>query len=155
MLCGRLDRREVWERLDTCIHIAKSLCCPPETITTLLLNDIPLTLNLSQHQGLSIELALHIRWPKYWSFSINLSNEYSVLISFRNDWFDLLAVQGAFKSLLQYHSSKASILPHSAFLMVQLSHLYMTIGKTTALTRWIFVGKVKPPPTAWMLQIKE
>ena len=105
----------------------------------------------------SDESVLCIRWPKYWSFgfSINLSNEYSVLISFRNDWFDLLAVQGAFKSLLQYHSSKASILPHSAFLMVQLSHLYMTIGKTTALTRWIFVGKVKPPLTAWMLQIKE
>ena len=98
----------------------------------------------------SDESVLCIRLPKYWSFgfSINLSNEYSVLISFRNDWFDLLAVQGAFKSLLQYHSSKASILPHSAFLMVQLSHLYMTIGKTTALTRWIFVGKVKPPPTA-------
>ena len=83
----------------------------------------------------SDESVLCIRLPKYWSFgfSINLSNEYSVLISFRNDWFDLLAVQGAFKSLLQYHSSKASILPHSAFFMVQLSHPYMTTGKTTAL----------------------
>ena len=97
------------------------------------------------------------RWPKYWSFgfSISLSNEYSGFTSFRIDWFDLLAVQGALKSLLQYHSSKVSILPHSAFIMVQLSHLYMTTGKTIALTRWIFVGKVKPPPTAWMLQINE
>ena len=84
----------------------------------------------------SKELVLHIRWPKYWnfSFSINPSNEYSGLISFRMDWLDLLAVQGTLKSLLQHHSSKASILWHSAFFMVQLSHLYMTTGKTIALT---------------------
>ena len=90
----------------------------------------------------SNESALHIRWPKYWSFSISPSNEYSGLISFRSDWFDLPAVQGTLKSLLQHYSSKASILQCSAFLMVQLSHPYMTTGKTIALTRWTFVGKV-------------
>ena len=91
----------------------------------------------------SNESALRIRWLKYWSFSfsISLSNEYSGLISIRIDWFDLLAVQGL-KSLLQHRSSKASILQHSAFFMVQLSHPYMTIGKIIALTRWTFVGKV-------------
>ena len=87
-------------------------------------------------------LALHIRWPMYWSFSISPSDQYSVLISFRIDWFDLLAVQGTLKSLLQHHSSKASILLCSAFFMIQLSYLYMTTGKTTALTRWTFVSKV-------------
>ena len=92
----------------------------------------------------SKESALHIRWPKYWSFSftISLSNEYSELISFRMDWLDLLAVQGTLKSLLQHHSSKASILQCSAFFTVQLSHPYMTTGKTIVLTRWTFVGKV-------------
>ena len=95
----------------------------------------------------SKESVLHIRWPKYWSFSfsINPSNEYSGLISFRMDWFDLLAVQGTFKSLFQHHSSKASILRHSAFfrvLIVQLSQPYMTTVKTIALTGWTFVGKV-------------
>ena len=89
----------------------------------------------------SNESALHIRWPKYWSFTINPSNEYSGLISFRIDWFDLLAVQGTLKSLLQHHSSKASILWRSAFFMVQFSHLYLT-AKTIALTRQTFVGKV-------------
>ena len=91
----------------------------------------------------SNDLALHIRWPKYWSFSFSISpcNEYSGLISFRMDWFDLLAVQGTLKSLLQ-HSSKASILCCSAFFMVQLSHPYMTTGKTIALTIWTFVSKV-------------
>ena len=88
-------------------------------------------------RGFSSESVLHIRWPKYWSFSFNISppNEYSGLISFRMDWLDLLAVQGTLKSLLQHHSSKASILRCSAFFIVQLSHLYMTTGKTTALTR--------------------
>ena len=88
--------------------------------------------------------ALHIRWPKYWSFSFNISpsNEHSGVISFRMDWLDLLAVQGTLKSLLQHHSSKAFILQHSAFFMVQLSHPYMTTGKTIALTRWTFVSKV-------------
>ena len=86
----------------------------------------------------SNESVFHIRWPKYWSFSISPSNEYSGLIPFRTDWFDLLEVQGTLKSLLQHHSSKASIICHSALFMVQLSHPYMTIGKTIALTRQIF-----------------
>ena len=92
----------------------------------------------------SNESALCIRWPKYWSFSFNISssNEHPGLISFRMDWLDLLAVQGTLRSLLPYHSSKASILQRSAFFIVQLSHPYMTTGKTTALTRWTFVGKV-------------
>ena len=92
----------------------------------------------------SNESVLHIRCPKYWSFSFNisLSNEYSGLISFRMDWFALPAVQDTLKSLLQHHSSKASILQLSAFFMVQLSHPYMTTGKTIALTQWTFVGKV-------------
>ena len=90
----------------------------------------------------SSESALRMRWPKYWSFSISPSNEHSGLISFRMDWLDLLAVQGTLKSLLQHHSSKASVLQRSAFFTVQLSHPYMTTGKTIALTRWTFVGKV-------------
>ena len=92
----------------------------------------------------SNESVLCIRWPKYWSFSFNTgpSNEYSGLISFGMDWLDLLAAQGALKSLLQHHSSEPSILQCSAFFIVQLSHLYMTTGKTIALTRWTFVGKV-------------
>ena len=92
----------------------------------------------------SNESALHIRWPKYWSFSFNISpsNEHSGLITFRMDWLDLLAVQGTLNSLLQHHSSKASILRCSAYFIVQLSHPYMTIGKTIALTRQTFVGKV-------------
>ena len=86
---------------------------------------------------------LRIRWPKYWSFSFSISpsNEYSGLIPFKIDWCELLAVQGTLKSLLQHHSSKASILQHSAFFIIQLSHPYMTTGKTIALTRWTFVGK--------------
>ena len=92
----------------------------------------------------SNESVLCIRWPKYWSFSFNISpsNEHSGLISFRIDWFDLLAVQGTLKNLLQHHTSKASILQHSAFFIVQLSHPYMTTGNTIALTRGTFVGKV-------------
>ena len=92
----------------------------------------------------SNESALHTRWPKYWSFSFNIrpSSEHPGLISFRMDWLDLLAVQGTLKSLLQHHSSKASILRCSAFFTVQLSHPYMTTGKTIALTRWTFVDKV-------------
>ena len=88
----------------------------------------------------SNESVLHIRWPKYWSFSISPSNEYSGMISFRMDWLDLLAVQGTLKSLLQHHSAKASILQCSTFLIVQFSHLYMTTGKTITLTRRTFVG---------------
>ena len=92
----------------------------------------------------SNESTLHMRWPKYWNFSFNISpsNEYSGLICFKIDWLDLLAVQGTLKSLLQHHSSKASIFPCSAFFIVQLSHPYMTTGKTIALTRRTFVGKV-------------
>ena len=101
-------------------------------------------LNLPSIRVFSNESALHIRWPKYWSFSFNISpsNEHPGLISFRMDWLDLLAVQGTHKSLLQHHSSEASILQHSAFFIVQLSHPYMTTGKTVALTRQTFVGKV-------------
>ena len=107
----------------------------------------PLLLLPSMFPGIRVfsnESALHIRWPKYWSFSFSISpsNEYSGLISFRMDWLDLFEVQGTLKSLLQYRSSKASILQHSAFFTVQLSHPYMTTGKTIALTIWIFVGKV-------------
>ena len=92
----------------------------------------------------SNESVLRIRWPKFWNFRfyISSSNEHPGLISFRMDWLDLLAVQGTLKTLLQHHSSKASILRHSAFFIVQLSHPYMTTGKTIALTRWTFVGKV-------------
>ena len=109
------------------------LCCP-----LLLLPSIFPSIRV-----FSDESALRIRWPKYWSFSLSISpsNEYSGLISFRIDWLDLLAVQGTLKSLLQHHSSKASVLQCSAFFIVQLSYPYMTTGKTIALTRWDFVGK--------------
>ena len=105
----------------------------------LLLPPIPPTIRV-----FSNELTLHMRWPKYWSFSFSISssNEHPGLISIRMDWLDLLAVQGTLKSLLQHHSSKASILLHSAFFRVQLSYPYMTTGKTIALTRQTFVGKV-------------
>ena len=104
----------------------------------------PPAFNISQHQGLFNESTLCMRWPKYWSFSFSISpsREYSGLISFRIDWLDLLAAQGTLKSLLQHHGSKASILWRSAFFIVQLSHPYMTTGKTIALTRRTFVGKV-------------
>ena len=106
----------------------------------------PLFLLLSIFPSILVfsESAVHIRWPKYWSFSFINSryNEYSGLISFRIDWFDLLAVQGTLKSLLQHHSSKASVLRCSVFFIIQLSHPYITTGKTIALTRQTFVGKV-------------
>ena len=107
----------------------------------------PLLLPLSIFPSIRVfsnELVFHIRWPRYWSFSfiISHSNEYSGLISFRMDWLDLLIVQGTLKRLIQHHSSNASILWCSAFFIVQLSHPYMTTGKTIALTRWTFVGKV-------------
>ena len=113
------------------------LCCP-----LLLLPSIFPSIRV-----FSNELALHIRWPKYWSFSFSISpsSEYSGLISFRMGWFDFLTVQGSLRSLLQHHSSKASVLRCSAFFMVQLLHPFMTTGKTTALTRRIFVGKVMSP----------
>ena len=111
-----------------------SLCCP-----LLLLPSIFPSIRV-----FSNESALYIRWPKCWHFSFNISpfNEYSGLISFRMEWLDFLVVQGTLKSLLQHHSSKASILRHSAFFIVQLSHPYKTTGKTIALTRQTFVGKV-------------
>jgi len=104
----------------------------------------PQALSLSQHQSFSSDSALLIRWPKYWSFSFSICpfDEYSRLISFRVDWFDLLAVQGTLKSLLQHHNLKASILQYLAFFMVQLSQLYVTIGETIALTVCTFVGKL-------------
>ena len=107
--------------------------------SSLLLPSILLTIRV-----FTSESVIHIRWPKYWSFSFNIrpSNEYSGLISFSIDWFDLLAVQGTLKSLLQHHSSKATILRHSPFFIVQPSYSYMTTGKTIALTRCIFVGEV-------------
>ena len=110
------------------------LCCP-----LLLLPSI-----FPSIRGFSNESALHIRWPKYWSFSFNISpsNEHPGLMSFRMDWLDHLAVQGTLKNLLQHHSSKASILRHSAFFIIQLSHPYMTTERTIALTRGTFVGKV-------------
>ena len=95
-------------------------------------------------RAFSNELAFRIRWPKYWRFSFNISpsNEYSRLISFRDNWLDFLAVQRTFRGLLQHQNSKASVLRHSDFFMVQFSHLYMTTGKTISLTRWTFVSKV-------------
>ena len=112
-----------------------------------LLSLSPPTFSLSQHQGLFHESVLHSRWPKYWSFSFSISpsNEYLGLISLSIDWFDLLAVNGTLKSLLQHHSSKAAILWHSGFFVVQLSHPYMTIRKTIALTRQTFVSKGMSP----------
>ena len=100
--------------------------------------------SLSQHQGLFQGLSFPIRWPKYWSFSFSISpsNEYAGLISFRIDWLDLLAIKGTLKSLLQHHSSKASIPQRSAFFIAQLSHPFMTTGNTIALTRWTFVDKI-------------
>ena len=114
------------------------LCCP-----LLLLPSIFPSIGVFSNESVP-----HIRWPKYrtFSFSISLSNEYLGLISFRMDWLDLFAVQGTHKSLLQHHSSKASILQCSAFFIVQLLHPYMTTGKTIALTRWTFVGKVMSLP---------
>ena len=110
------------------------LCCP-----LLLLPPIPPSIRVFSNESI-----LGMRWPKYWNFSFHIisSKEIPGLISFRMDWLDLLAVHGTLKSLLQYHSSKASILQHSAFFTFELSHPYMTTGKTIALTRWTFVGKV-------------
>ena len=116
----------------------------PSNYLILLLSPSCPALNLPSIRIFSNESALHIRWPKYWSFSFNISpsNDHPGLISFRMDWLDLLVVQGTLKSLLQYHSSKASILQCSAFFIVQLSHPYMTSVKSIALTRQTFVGKV-------------
>ena len=137
---GLSVHHQVPEFTQTHVHrvgdaIQPSVLCRPLLLLPSIFPSIRVFLNQS---------ALCIRWPKYWSFSFNisLSNEHPGLISFRMDWLDLLAVQGTLKCLLQHHTSKASILRHSVFFTVQLSHPYMTTGKTIALTRRIFVGKV-------------
>ena len=131
---------QVLEFTQTRVHWVSDAIQPSHPLSS----PSPLAFNLSQHQCLLKWVSSHIRWPKYWSFSFNISpsNEHSGLIPFRMDWLDLLAVQGTLRSLLQHHSSKVSILQCSAFFIVQLSHPYMTTGKTIALTRWAFVGKV-------------
>ena len=133
------------EFMQTHVHWVSDAIQPSHPLSS---HSLP-AFNLAQHQSLSNESVLCIRWPKYWSFSFSISpsKEHSGLISFRMDWFDLLAVQGTLKSLLQHHSSKASVLRCSAFFIVQLSHPYMTTGKIIVLTRWTFVGKVM---TTWL-----
>ena len=130
---------QLLEFTHTHVHLVSDAIQPSHPLSS----PSPPAFNLSQHQVFSNESALCIRWPKYWSFSFNISpsNEYSGPISFRMDWLDLSAVQGTLKSFLQHHSSKASIIWHSALFTVQLSHPYMTAGKTIALTRGTFVGK--------------
>ena len=137
---GLLVHHQLLEFTQTHVHRVSDAIQPSHP----LLSPSPPAPNPSQHQGFSNESVLLMRWPKYWSFSFSISpsSEHPGLISFRMDWLDLLAVQGTLKSLLQYHSSKASILLCSAFFAVQLSHPYMTTGKTIALTRRTFVGKV-------------
>ena len=131
---------QLLELAQTHVHRVSDAIQPSHPLSS----PFPPAFALSQHQGLSNESILCIRWPKYWSFSFSISpsNEHSGLISFRMDWLDLLAVQGTLKNLLQHHSSKTSILQHSAFFIVQLSHSYVTTGKVIALTRRPFVGKV-------------
>ena len=124
------------ELVQTHVHWVSDAIQPSHPLSSLLSSIFP------SIRVFSNESAFHIRWPKYWSFSISPSNEYSWLISFRMDWLDLLAVEETLKSLLQHHSSKASILWHSAFFMVQLSHPYMNTGRIIALTIWTFVGKI-------------
>ena len=128
------------ELAQTHVHLADDAIQPCHPLSPLLL----LPSIFPSIRVFSTESAFHIRWPEYWSFSISISpcNEYSELISINTDWFDLLAVQGTHRSLLQHHSSKASILRRSAFFIDQVSPFYMTTGKTIALTRWLFVGEV-------------
>ena len=128
------------ESTQTHVHWVGDAIQPSHPLST----PSPPALNFPSIRVFSKESALHSKWPKHWSFSINISpsNEHPGLISFRMDWVDLLAVQGTLKSLLQHHSSKASVFWHSAFFIVQLSHPYMTTGKTTALTRWTSIDKV-------------
>ena len=130
---------QLWEFTQTHVHWVGDAIQPSHPLSSPF-SPAP---NPSQHQNLSNELTLRMRWPKYWTFSFSIipSKEHPGLI-FRMDWLDLLAVQGTLKSLLQHHSSEASILQCSPFFTVQLSHPYMTTGKTIALTKWIFVGKV-------------
>ena len=137
---GFLVHHQLLELPQTHVHPVGDATQPSHSLLPLLL----LPSVFPSIKVFSNESTLCIRWPKYWSFSFSISpsNEYSGLISFRMDWFNLLAVQETLKSLLQYHSSKASVLWHSAFFIVQLLHPFMTTGKTIALTIWIFVGKV-------------
>ena len=133
--------------ITNCGSLPKPMSIKSVTLSNHLIPCFPLLLLPSifpRIRVFSSESALHIRWPKYWSFSFNISssNEHPGLNSFRIDWLDLTAVEGTLKSLLQHHSSNASILQRSAFFIVQLSHPYMTTGKTIALTRWTFVDKV-------------
>ena len=138
---GLLAHHQLPEFIQTQVH--RELVMPSSHLIVcrplLLLHPIPPSIRVFSNESI-----LHMRWPKYWSFSFNISpsNEHARLISFRMDWLDLLAAQGALKSLLQHHSSKASIFQHSAFFTVKVSHPYMTTGKTIALTRRTFVGKV-------------
>ena len=135
-----LHHRPEFAFAQTHVHWVGDAIQPPDPLCPLLL----LPSIFPRIRVFSNESVLRIQWPKYWSFnfSISPSSEHPGLISFRMDWLDLLAVQGTLKSLLQHHSSKASILQCSAFFTIQLSHPYMTTGKTIALTRWTFVGKV-------------
>ena len=137
---GLLVHHQLWEFTQTHVHRVGDAIQPSHPLSS----PSPPAHNPSQHQGLFQGVNSSMGWPKYWSFcfSISPSKEHPGLISFRMDWLDLLAVQGTLKSLLHHHSSKASILQHSAFFKVQLSHTYMTTGKTIALTRQTFVGKV-------------
>ena len=142
MDCSRLGlpvHHQLLKLVQTHVHWVGDTSQPSHPLSS----PFPSTFNLSQHQGLFQSVSIRIRWPKYWrfSFSISPSNEYSKLIFFTIYWFDLLAVQGTLKSLLQHHSSKATILQCSAFFMVQIWHPYMTTGKTTALTIWSFLAK--------------
>ena len=137
---GFLVHRQIPELAQTHVHRVSDAIQPSHPLSS----PSPLPSIFPSFRVFSNESVLDIRWPKYWSFSFSISpsNEYSGLISFRMDWLDLLAVHGTLKSLLQHHSSKASILWHSAFFIVQFSHPYMTTGETVVLTRWTFVGKV-------------
>ena len=137
---GLLVHHQLLALTQTHVHRVSDAIQPPHPLSS----PSPLAFNLSHSGSFSNESALHIRWPKYWSFSFSISpsSEHSRLISFRIDWLDLRAVQGTLKSLLQHHSSKASILPCSAFFVVQLSHPYLTTGKTISLTRQTFVNKI-------------
>ena len=139
---GLPDHHQLPEFTHTYVHWVSDAIQPSHHLSS----PSPPAFILSQHRVFSSESVLRIRWPKYWSFSFSISssNEYSGLISFRMDWLDLLEVQGSLKSLFEHHSSKASILQRSAFFRVQLSHPYMTTGKTIALTRGTFAGKGLP-----------
>ena len=135
-----LDNHQLLELAQTHVHQVGDDIQPSHP----LLSPSPPAFNLSRIRVFSSESVLHIRWPKYWSFSFSISpsNEVLPILSFRIDWFDLLVVQRTLKSLLQHHNSKTSVLQHSAFFIVQLSHPYMTTGKPIALTLWTFVGIV-------------